>query len=156
MGLVNTVAIAAVLGLIIYTRVLYKRPQITEEKERAKIAQKATEAPVEDRSKRVLYPLDTVTVNLDSYTGADGKPKSHFASLTLTLEIRRDRDRAKLDASKPVIMDKVIQIVGKKTYEELNQVQGRYVFKSQVIDESNEYMKEPIVTEVFLTDFMLQ
>jgi flagellar basal body-associated protein FliL len=156
LGLVNTVVIAAVLGLFIYTRVLYKRPPITEEKERAKIAQKATEAPVEDRSKRILYPLEAVTVNLDSYPGADGKPRSHYASMTLTLELRRDRDKAKVDSAKPVIMDKIIQNVGRKAFEELNQVQGRYVFKSQVIDETNEYLKEPIVTEVFLTDFMLQ
>jgi flagellar basal body-associated protein FliL len=95
-------------------------------------------------------------VNLDSYTGADGKPKTHIVSMNLALEIVNEKAREKVDSSKPAILDRIIQNLGKRKFEELNQVQGRYVFKSQVIDDANEYLKAPVVVEVFMTDFLLQ
>jgi len=156
LGLLNTVAIAAVLGLFVYTKLIFKRPAITEEKERGRIAKVESTQLSSDRSQRVLMPLDAVTVNLDSYQGADGKPKSHFASVTLSLELRSEQDRAKVDAAKPAILDYVIQNLSKRKFEDLNQVQGRYVFKSQVIDDANAFLKAPVVTEVYLLDLLLQ
>ncbi|NDF13898.1 hypothetical protein EB061_01055 [bacterium] len=156
LGLLNTVAIAAVLGLFVYTKLIFKRPPITESKERAKIAQKAEAPAAVDRSKTVMVPLDPVTVNLDTYAGADGKPKTHIVSMNLALEIVNEKARERVDSSKPAILDRIIQNLGKRKFEELNQVQGRYVFKSQVIDDANEYLKSPVVVEVFMTDFLLQ
>jgi flagellar basal body-associated protein FliL len=156
LGLLNTVAIAAVLGLFVYTQVIFKRPPITESKERAKLVKKAEAPVVVDRSKTVMVPLDAVTVNLDAYTGADGKPKTHVVSMNLALEIVNEKAREKVDSAKPALLDRIIQNLGKRRFEELNQVQGRYVFKSQVIDDSNDYLKAPVVVEVFMTDFMLQ
>jgi flagellar basal body-associated protein FliL len=155
LGLVNTVAIAAVLGLFVYTKLVFKRPPITEEKERVRIA-KVESAPSQDRSSRVLMPLDPITVNLDPYQGADGKPKTHYASVSLSLEIRSESDRKKVEDAKPAILDHVIQNLSKRKFQDLNQVQGRYVFKSQVIDDSNAFLKAPIVTEVYLIDLLLQ
>jgi hypothetical protein len=43
--LLNTLAIAAVLGLFVYTKVIFKRPSITESKERVKLAQQPKPAP---------------------------------------------------------------------------------------------------------------
>lgn len=156
LGLLNTVAIAAVLGLFVYTKLIFKRPPITESKERVKIAQKAEAPAAVDRSKTVMVPLDPVTVNLDTYAGADGKPKTHIVSMNLALEIVNEKARERVDSSKPAILDRIIQNLGKRKFEELNQVQGRYVFKSQVIDDANEYLKSPVVVEVFMTDFLLQ
>ena len=156
LGIVNTVAIAAVLGLFAYTKLIFKRPAITESQERAKIAKSVETAPAGDRSKRVVMNLEPLTVNLDNYTGNDGKPKAHYITVTLALELRGAGDQAKIDSSKPAILDRIIQNLSKKKFEELNQVQGRYVFKSQVIDEANEYLKSPLVTEVYLLDFLLQ
>jgi flagellar FliL protein len=156
LGLLNTLAIAAVLGLFVYTKLIFKRPAITESKERAKIVKKAEAPLVVDRTKTIMVPLDAVTVNLDAFTGADGKPKTHMVSMNLSLEVIDEKAKEKVEAAKPAILDRIIQNLGKRTFQELNQVQGRYVFKSQVIDESNEYLKTPAVVEVFMTDFMLQ
>jgi flagellar FliL protein len=156
LGLLNTLAIAAVLGLFVYTKLIFKRPAITESKERAKIVKKAEAPLVVDRTKTIMVPLDAVTVNLDAFTGADGKPKTHMVSMNLSLEVIDEKAKEKVEAAKPAILDRIIQNLGKRTFQELNQVQGRYVFKSQVIDEANEYLKTPAVVEVFMTDFMLQ
>ena len=154
LGLLNTVAIAAVLGLFVYTKMVFKRPEITEEKERAKIV--AAEAKPASETKHIMIPMEPITVNLDPFIGDDGKQKIHYATLTLTFELRGQTDATAFNQVVPVIMDKVIQNLGKKKFEDLNQVQGRYLFRSQIIEAANEYLGKPSVSEVFFSDFLLQ
>jgi flagellar basal body-associated protein FliL len=134
--------------------VLFKRPEITESKERAKLT--ASEAKIVPDGKHFMVAMEPITVNLDPFKGDDGKEKIHYATLTLTFELRREADAAQFEGAKPVVMDKVIQNLGKKKFEDLNQVQGRYLFRSQVIDAANEYFAAPVVTEVYFSDFLLQ
>jgi len=154
LGVLNTVAIAAVLGVFVYTKIVFKHPAITEEKERAKLSAHATQ--IESDGKHFMVPVDPITVNLDPFTGADGKQKVHYATVSLTFELRSEKDSGRFDTVKPVVMDRVIQNLGKKKFEDLNQVQGRYLLRSQIVDAANEYLGEPIVAEVYLSDFLLQ
>ena len=154
LGVLNTVAIAAVLGLFVYTKVIFKRPGITEDKQRKIIASTINDIPSD--GKHFMVAMDQVTVNLDPYTGEDGKQKNHFATVTLTFELRNTKDEASFNAIKPIVMDRVIQNLSKKKFEDLNQVQGRYLFRSQIIDAANEYLGAPVVTEVYLYDFLIQ
>ncbi len=156
LGILNTVAIAAVLGLFVYTKVIYKRPTITEKKERAKLTLSEKKPENHAAGKKVILPLESLTVNLDPYTDEDGKPKTHYATLGLAVELRDERDQAKFEAARPVVMDRIIQNLGKKKFEDLNQVQGRYLFRSQVIDAANEFLGAPIVTEIYFSEFLLQ
>jgi flagellar basal body-associated protein FliL len=153
LGLVNTVAIAAVLGLFVYTKILFKHKPITEASERSKLEAKA--AKVEPVN-HVTVQIEPISSNLDPYTDANGKQKSHYITMTIGVELRSERDKAKFEELKPIIMDKILDHLGKKKFEDLNQVQGRYVFRSQIIDSANEFLKEPIVTEVYFSDFLLQ
>lgn len=156
LGLVNTVAIAIVLGLFVYTKVIYKRPAITESKERQRLESQANKDAIKFSGKRGLISLDPVTANLDPFTDTDGKQKLHYVSLSMSIEVRDEKEIPKFENIKPVIQDQIIQHLGKKTFEDLNQVQGRYLFRSLIIDASNAYLKEPVVTDVFFSDFLLQ
>ena len=155
LGLFNTVVIAAVLGLFVYTKIIYKRPSLTESKERARLMAKQRGA-VKAPPKSVILTLDPVTANLDPFTDTDGKQKVHYVAITIAVEIRDDKEQAKFENAKPVVLDRVIQNLGKKKFEDLNQVQGRFVFRSQIIDAANEYLGEPLVTDVYFSDFLLQ
>lgn len=152
--ILNTVAIAAVLGLFVYTKVIYKRPSITEAKERVKLAQQKPQSHSE--GVRAIVQLDPITANLDPFTDVDGKSKVHYVTMTLAVEVRDQGEVDKFRAAQPVVLDRVLVQLGKKKFEELNQVQGRYVFRSQIIDAANEYLGAPIVTEVYFNDFLLQ
>jgi flagellar FliL protein len=55
-----------------------------------------------------------------------------------------------------VILDKINSTLSKKKFYELNQVQGRYIFRSQIIDATNEILGGPIVLDIYFTDFLLQ
>jgi flagellar FliL protein len=74
----------------------------------------------------------------------------------MSIEVRDEKEIPKFENIKPVIQDQIIQHLGKKTFEDLNQVQGRYLFRSLIIDASNAYLKESVVTDVFFSDFLLQ
>lgn len=156
MGLVNTLVIAAVLGLFVYTRVIYKRPPITETKERKRLTSNEHVTTVVHGQKKGLVSLDPLVANLDPFTDSDGKQKIHYVSVSLTIEIRDVKEVPKFEEIKPIVLDQIIQQLAKKKFEDLNQVQGRYLFRSQIIDATNAYFKEPIVTEVYFTDFLLQ
>ena len=154
LGVLNTVAIAAVLGLFVYTKVVFKRPEITEAKELAKLNQNKATVPAD--AKHFMVAIDPITVNLDPFKDENGKEKIHYATLSITAELRSEADAKKFNEAMPIVMDRVIQNLGKKKFEDLNQVQGRYLFRSQIIDAANEYLGAPIVTEVYFSDFLLQ
>jgi len=156
LGVLNTVAIAAVLGLFVYTKLIFKRPVITEAKERAHLVDIAKKVDVNPNAKKVVISLDPITVNLDPFKDEKGKEKIHFATLTVGVELRDESETGKFELAKPVVMDKIIQYLGKKKFEDLNQVQGRYIFRSQIIEAANEYLAAPVVTEVYFSDFLLQ
>ena len=156
LGLVNTVVIAGVLGLFVYTKMVYKRPSITESQERQRLAKTQHKAEVVKSLKKGLVPLSPITANLDPYTDANGKQKMHYIALSLTVEIRDEKEIKKFEEIKPIIHDQILQQLGKKKFEDLNQVQGRYLFRSSIIDATNAYLKDQIVTEVYFTDFLLQ
>lgn len=156
LGLVNTIAIVLVLGLFVYTKLIYKRPAITEGKERARLAANTQKAVLTQTGKKGFVPLDPITSNLDPYTDAEGKQKTHYVSLSMSVEVRDEKEMNRFEEIKPYIQDQIIQQIGKRTFDDLNQVQGRYLFRSLIIDAANAYLKDPVVTEVYFTDFIIQ
>lgn len=106
--------------------------------------------------KKMTINFDPLTANLNPYLDENGKQKTHYVSMTLALEIRSEEDQPKFEEAKPVVLDKLLQILVKKKFEDLNQVQGRYLLRSQIIDAANEYLGAPIVTEIYFFDFILQ
>lgn len=156
LGLVNTLVIAGVLGLFVYTKMVYKRPPITESQERKRLASTQQKVEVVHNQKKGIVPLDAITANLDPYNTPDGKQKMHYIAMSLAVEVRSEQEVHKFDAIKPIVLDQILQQLGKKTFEDLNQVQGRYLFRSLIIDATNAYLKEPVITEIYFTDFLLQ
>jgi flagellar basal body-associated protein FliL len=167
--LLNTVAILAVLGMLIYTQVLYQRPVITESSERERLSQlRAAPVPVPTPGTMIFEP---VTVNIKSTpeqpkaadgTSAQIQGKLHYAKMGFALELKDAAKKEKLETMRPVIMDGVLSTLGRKSFHELTTVQGRYVLKTQILDLTNQIAmkeispKDPLVTNVYFTDFIVQ
>lgn len=172
LALVNTLAVLAVLGTLVYTRVLYKRPAITEETERARLteAHASPKAPTEPG--RMTF--EPVTVNIQASANApqkskDGGPskapasgKMHYVTLGFTLELADKELEAQLDSVRPVLMDQILAIVGKKPFHELSHVQGRYILRNEILEAANTVARrdhptqENLVTNVYFTHFIVQ
>lgn len=152
--ILNTVVILGVLGLFVFTTLIFKRPKIVENKEREKLVAASDKAATTE-GKRILVPLEPITANLDPYN-EQGKERTHYVQMGLTLELTDEKEKDNFDRLKPVILDKINSTLSKKKFDELNQVQGRYIFRSQIIDSTNEILGGAIVLDIYFTDFLLQ
>jgi flagellar basal body-associated protein FliL len=169
--LLNVVVLLATVGFYIYSKFLFKRPPITEEGERDRLAEThATPTPL---SQSGLVNFDPITVNISPAPvqpqPADGPAKQiqgklHYVTIGLAIEIRDQNQKGIIDALRPFILDHLITILGKKKFNELTSVHGRYLLHSQIIEGANHLItskanirfKEELVTNVFFTQFVVQ
>jgi flagellar basal body-associated protein FliL len=163
--LFNTLLVLGVLGMLIYTRLVFKRPAITEQGERTRLAQaRASPTPVAVPG---TLSFDPVTVNIASTpnaphpadgTAAQIKGKLHYATVGITFELRDIAEKERLEKVKPVILDQVLQTLGHKSFGELITVQGRYVLRTQLMELANQLVpsREAAVTNVYFTHFVVQ
>lgn len=169
--LLNTVALLGAIGLAVYSKILFKRPPITEKEERSRLVKlhsSPTPAP-----KPVSVSFGPITVNIQSNPSqpkpADGtfqqiQGKLHYVTLGFSVEIRDENQKDLLDAVHPILLDKIIYFVGKKTFHELTTVQGRYILQSSIHDMGNELINarmqkplpEGLITHVYFTQFIVQ
>src|SRR3989344_2615721 len=73
-ALINTLAVLGAMGMFVYTRMIYKRPQITESAERQKIEDGA-KMPKLASIPGVIH-FDPITVNIKPTEG-----KTHYAAM---------------------------------------------------------------------------
>lgn len=173
MALVNLVVLLGAGGVLFYTRFMYKRPPITEAGERDRIDKQFEDSVHESTASLVSF--EPMTVNIGSNPAqpkpADGTSsqlhgKLHYVYLAFALEVK-DRSRVmEIEGMRPLVLDKILSVLGRKKYYELNTIQGRYLLRTQIIDLVNELAdkkkigtqdgKSSLVTNVFFSQFIVQ
>lgn len=170
LGVLNTLCLMGLLGVLTYTKVLYKRPKITEQVEREKITQEFAKKPSE--MKRTLVTFDPIQANLrPSPIGVripGGPPqqlKAHFLTMTLALELIDSDFEPTVKGRLPKFLDLLLRQLGETTVEELSSVQGRFLLRSKIVGIMNDLVREEkklpanstsIVSNVYFSDFMVQ
>ncbi len=169
LALLQTVVAAGVTGLAAYVFLIYKRPAITEQGEREKVA--ALRASPRPPPAPGYMNFEPITVNITPVPAtprpAEGtaqqiQGKLHYATVAFTLEIRDTSRQEELEKLRPIIVDNLLAMVGKRTFNELVTVQGRYVLRTQIQDTTNRLLvatrpgSKPLVTNVFFTEFTVQ
>ncbi len=156
LALVNSLAAIGALGAIIYTRILFKRPPITEQAERSKLAQKF-EGPPKD-SELAIVPFKQITANIASAASEPGKPegKLHYATLGYALEARSEDEAFAIEDVKTQFNDALLQLLGKKSFTDLTSVHGRFLLRSEMIQMANRLLEKPSITNVYFTHFVVQ
>ncbi len=147
-GGLNFLLIVVAIGALYYTRFVFKRPVITEQDERERI-EKEHAQPLPP-STPALLELEPITVNIRPNTepaveavGARLVPgKNHFVTVAISLEVRDAAKKEEIETYKPILVDKLISVLGRKTFQELTTVQGRYLLKSQIMDQLNEILSK--------------
>lgn len=165
LGLLNTLALVAAAGTFAYTRILFKRPEITESQERAKIQAQLDKPPAPEVPELVSF--EPRTLNLKSDRGSDTAPAApglpgipRYAKIGFAIEIRDTSFKDRVEAARPQILDLLLQHMGRRAVNEINTVQGRYQLKTQLIESFNGLIAQegelPIVTNLFFAEFILQ
>ena len=169
---INSIALLGALGFLAYTRLIYKHPVITDAAEKTRILaiKVAPSTPTEGMGE---VPFGPLTINILSSpdntipTGSSSpvsQGRMHYLATAFTLEIRDKAEIELVQSLKPFILDKLIQLVGKKNFHELATVQGRYILHSQLIDMANQTIaarannppNDRLVTNLYFTVFLVQ
>lgn len=167
LALVNTVAVIAALGMLVYTRVLFKRPTFTEAGERKKLADAPPKASPYQPG---LITFEALTVNIKPipsilHSKEMGQPNpgtAQYATVGFSFEVRDMGRKDQIESLKPVINDKVLGMLARKDMAELTTVQGRYVLRTQIMDTANALLtqgasnKDNVVTNVYFNEFVVQ
>ena len=157
LAVVNSLVILGALGATVYTKMIYKKPTIDEAAEMQKIKNVAAEKEEEeiDTEKPVLT-FEQQTINIKP---TQGKP--HFVTIAYAVELKNADAESAATQMKAALSDIVIKNLAKLEFSDLNTVQGKLLFKTQLVREFNEKLKEvskieASVNDVYLSNFVIQ
>lgn len=168
---VNSLVAMGAIGFLAYAKLVYKRPVITEHGERARIEKsRMLPAPLATPGTLVFDPM---VVNIES-APANPKPldntsqqiegKYHYATVGFVLELRDVAKKDIVEEARPLVVDKFLSLIGRKSFKDLTTVQGRYLLKTQLLDGVNQLInersglaaKDALVTNIYFTQFIVQ
>ncbi|MBI2712488.1 MAG: flagellar basal body-associated FliL family protein [Bdellovibrio sp.] len=169
--ILNIVAVLGAAGFAYYTKILYKRPPILEENERQRIAEEASRDNAGTPHAEIKF--GPVQANIASAPhkpkAADGTSeqidgKLHYITLSFSMNISDETQVDAVEAIRPIFLDKLNQILGKKDFHELNSIQGRYLLQAELIEVVNTLLagnspghgSEGLVTGIYFTQFLVQ
>ena len=165
--MINAFVLLLTLGFSYYSQVIYQKQLITEKKEKERLALMKAKHPAPEYVK-----FDPIMINIASNPRKPSplnnsqqiEGKLHYVTVALAVELKDEHQRAKFEEIRPIFLDKVIELVGKKEYHELTQMQGRYILRSQILEIANDLMtrnsrnhrSDPKVLDALFTQFIVQ
>lgn len=166
----NMLSLLGVLGTIVYTQILYKRPVITETVEREKIVQEFSKKPTE--MKKVIVSFEPIQANLKPTPigvqvpgGPPQQMKAHYLNTTIAMELLDADFESTVKGRLPKFLDLLLRELGETSVDELSSVQGRFLLRSKIAGIMNDLVREerklpptstPVVTNVYFSDFVVQ
>lgn len=81
---------------------------------------------------------------------------AHYVKASLTLEMSNEQVVEEAEKRMPQIRDAVLLLIGNKTFEELQDLQGKKQVKAELKSKINMFLKSGKVKNIFLTDFVVQ
>lgn len=101
------------------------------------------------QGKPVLYSMDPFHTNLE------GVPR-RFIRLQMTLEMLDEEGYEEVINLGPEARDSVMKVLNRKTYQELDTVQGKLRLKNEIVAQLNSFLDRGVVRNVYFSDFAVQ
>lgn len=112
------------------------------------------EVPVPDlHQKSEIGPMLEIKEFIVNIISQDG---SHYVKASLTLELSNEAAKEETTQRMPQIRDAILLLVGNKTFEELQDLQGKKQLKAEMSSKINAVLKSGKVKNIFFTDFVVQ
>lgn len=160
---VNMLGTMGMFGAYYYTKKVFKRPAITEKTERDRIAQEQAKQSIADDGLGSTITFKSFTLNIKPKLYAPRNPggesedvKLSYATLGFDLVVKNASYVTEFETIRTQFMDELIQLMGKKSFEDLNTVQGRFILRNEILELANRTLSKPFVTNVFFSEFILQ
>lgn len=97
-----------------------------------------------------MLPITEFIVNIIS------EEDRHYVKASLTLELNRLETLDEATKRMPQIRDAILLLVGNKTFEELQDLQGKKQLKAELISKINSFLQGGKVKAIYFTDFVVQ
>ena len=112
------------------------------------------EVPVPDlHQKSEIGPMLEIKEFVVNIISQDG---SHYVKASLTLELSNEPAKEETTQRMPQVRDAILLLVGNKTFEELQDLQGKKQLKAEMISKINSLLKSGKVKSIYFTDFVVQ
>ena len=81
---------------------------------------------------------------------------NHYVKASLTVELTNEATREEVEKRMPQMRDAVLLLLGNKTYEELQDLQGKRQLKAELMSKINSFLQAGKVKSVYFTNFVVQ
>jgi flagellar FliL protein len=81
---------------------------------------------------------------------------NHYVKASLTIELSNEEVLEEVNKRMPQIRDSILLLVGNKTYEELQDLQGKKQLKAELTSKINGILQAGKVKAIYFTDFVVQ
>ena len=126
---------------------LKKEPPPVEEKP-------GTTVPVPDiTNDQMIGPMVDIEEFIVNIISADS---NHYVKASLTVELTNEETREEVESRMPQMRDAILLLLGNKTYEELQDLQGKRQLKAEIINRINSFLQAGKVKSVYFTNFVVQ
>ena len=127
---------------------LKKEPPPPEEKD------PGMEVPVPDiQKKSEIGPMVNIDEFIVNIISAD---VSHYVKASLTVELTNEDVKGEVEQRMPQVRDAVLLLIGNKTYEELQDLQGKRQLKAELTSKINSFLQTGKVKSIYFTNFVVQ
>ena len=97
-----------------------------------------------------MVNVDEFIVNIISGDAA------HYVKASLTFELTNEQVKAEVEQRMPQMRDAVLLLISNKTYEELQDLQGKKQLKAELTTKINSFLQTGQVAAIFFTNFVVQ
>ena len=97
-----------------------------------------------------MFKIEPFVLNINSQTG------DSFMKMAMEAELAGPVFVEKAKTKTPVLRDAVIMIVSSKTPEDLISPDGRLMLKEEINNSFNRILGDKSVSNIFITDFIMQ
>ena len=104
----------------------------------------------EEPEVKPIFPLNSFIVNL---AGENGK---RYLKIKMDLEIAKEELNDDIRQRIPQIRDSIMMILTSKRYEDIKDTAGKIALRQDIQKQVNAFFKEPCVSNVYFTDFVIQ
>ena len=100
-----------------------------------------------------IGPMVDITEFIVNIISADG---NHYVKTALTLELTNPAAKDEINQRMPQIRDAILLLIGNKTFEELEDLEGKKELKAEIMSKINGFLQTGQVKAIFFTEFVLQ
>jgi len=146
--IIGLVSLVLLIGAGVAGYLLFMKQPPPEEKD------PGVEVPVpEINAQAEIGPM----VNIDEFiVNIISDENNHYVKAALTIELSSEPSKEELEKRMPQVRDAILMLVGNKTFEELQDLQGKKQLKAELLSKINAILYTGQAKSIYFTDFVVQ